>query len=190
VGFGLATSGDGCTYPDDPCPAAGGGYVDHYGGLIRNNVIFASRSELFHSDDGLDCGICLWNACGAQTLHNTLASTQIPRSSSIEWRFDYTDVDLINNLVTHSLLRRDGAAANLLGHLAGQPLSLFVGGPGGDLHLNASATAAIDQGVAVEPGLCDDDMDGDPRPIGAGRDVGADEFGTPWRVFLPMIVKQ
>jgi hypothetical protein len=172
IGFGMATSGSGIrTYADDPCPAAGGGYVDHYGGIIRNNVVFANDGELFGSDSGLDCGICLWNACGARVLHNTVASTAAP-VSSIEWRFEYTDVDLSNNLVSHSLWDR-GGSADLSENLEGQPLSLFVDGPGGDLHLAASAGVAIDQ-VAL-PADVTDDFDGDLRPVGSAADVGADE---------------
>lgn len=111
IGFGLVTDGSGVrTYPDDPCPGAGGSYVDHYGGIIRNNVVFANRSELFASYYGFDCGICLWNVCGAQAVHNTVASTQAP-FSSIEWRFDNTDVEIVNNLVSHNL--RDRGARSL-----------------------------------------------------------------------------
>jgi hypothetical protein len=44
------------------------------------------------------------------------------------------------------------------------------------LHLLASASAAIDQGVALPAGLCDNDIDGDPRPLGLAPDIGADEF--------------
>jgi len=178
IGFGLATSGDGVrTYPDDPCPGAEGGYVDHYDGIIRNNVVFVGRSELFASQYGFDCGICLWNACDAQVVHNTVASTQAP-FSSIEWRFDHTDVEITNNLVSHNLRDR-GGAAHLSGNLEDHPLSAFVDAQGGDLHLVAGANAAIDQGVTVPTGLCDDDFDGDPRPIGPAPDVGADEYGTP-----------
>ncbi|MCP4417341.1 MAG: hypothetical protein GY805_12020, partial [Chloroflexi bacterium] len=43
IGFGLVTSGVARTYSDNPCPAASGGYVDHYGGIIRNNFVFANR---------------------------------------------------------------------------------------------------------------------------------------------------
>lgn len=39
-----------------------------------------------------------------------------------------------------------------------------------------SAIAAIDKGVVLAAGLCDDDIDGDPRPSGKARDVGADEL--------------
>jgi hypothetical protein len=54
-----------------------------------------------------------------------------------------------------------------------------VDGSGGDLHLLPTATSAIDQGVALSAGLCDDDIDGDARSIGSARDIGADEYGIP-----------
>jgi hypothetical protein len=175
IGFGLATSGDGRSYPDDPCPGASG-YVDHYGGVIRNNVVFANDGDLFGSLYGFDCGICLWNACGARVLHNTVASTQ-PPFSAIEWRYPNTDPEVINNLVTRNLMARDGAVASESGNLVESPLSLFVDGSGGDLHLAPGAAGAIDQVAA--PLDVVDDLDGDPRPIGAASDVGADEYGVP-----------
>jgi hypothetical protein len=186
IGFGLATSGEARTYPDDPCPSAGGGYVDHYGGIIRNNFVFASRSDLFASQYGFDCGICLWQACGAQVLHNTVASTLVP-FSSIEWRFENTDVDIVNNLVTHNLRDR-GGTARTFSNLENQPLSLFVNVPGGDLHLNSTATGAIDQGDTIVAGTCDDDIDSDQRPAGSGYDIGADEFQQQWRIYLSLIM--
>ncbi|OQY26946.1 MAG: hypothetical protein B6I38_10700, partial [Anaerolineaceae bacterium 4572_5.1] len=175
IGFGLTTSGGGIrTYADNPCPSAGGGYVDHYGGVIRNNFVFASNSGLFASEYGFDCGVCLAQACGARVLHNTVVSTQAP-FSSIEWRFAHTEADIINNLVSHNLRDR-GGASNLSGNLENQPLSLFVDGANGDLHLVAGAGAAIDQVTA--PSDVSDDFDGDTRPIGAASDVGADEYGV------------
>jgi hypothetical protein len=177
VGFGLATSGQARTYADSPCPAAGDGYVDHYGGLVRNNFVFASSTALFGSEYGFDCGICLWQACGARAVHNTVASTQAP-FSSIEWRFENSDVDIINNLVTHNLNDR-GGTSRVEGNLEGGLLSLFVDGPGGDLHLDSGAVAAIDMGVPVGDGLCDEDIDGDARPAGLAPDIGADEAVTP-----------
>ena len=177
VGFGLMQGGSGRTYDDNPCPSASG-YVGHYGGIIRNNFIFASRDALFASDCGFDCGICLWQACDAAALHNTVVSTQAP-FSSIEWRFSNTSADIINNLVSHNLVERDGASATLAENLEHAPLTLFVDGAGGDLHLAASASPAIDQGLALAVGRCDDDIDGDARPIGPARDIGADEYGTP-----------
>jgi hypothetical protein len=175
VGFGLEADGSARTYPDDPCPGAPAGYVEHYDGVIRNNFVFAGQSELFASDCGFDCGICLWQACGARAVHNTVASTQAP-FSSIEWRFENTDVDLINNLVTHDLRDRGGTDYQE-GNLDSQPLSIFIDGAGGDLHLAATAVDAIDQVTA--PADVTDDIDGDLRPIGADSDVGADEYGAP-----------
>jgi uncharacterized repeat protein (TIGR01451 family) len=172
VGFGLSQSGDGRVYPDDPCP--GPGYVGHFDGIIRNNFIFASRSELFSSQYGFDCGICLAQACGTQVLHNTVASTQDP-FSSIEWRFPNTSAGITNNLVTHNLRPRDNGVATLAGNLDQASLSLFVDGSAGDLHLATGATQAIDRGVSIAAGSCDEDIDGDPRPWGGGNDVGADE---------------
>jgi hypothetical protein len=169
IGFGKRV------YSDDPCPSAGGGYVDHYGGIIRNNFVFAGDGALFSSQDGFDCGICLWQACGARVLHNTVASTQLP-FSSIEWRFDHTDVDLVNNLVSHNLRDR-GGSADLEGNLTNASLASFVDGAGGDLHLASTATAAIDQVIA--PSDVSGDIDGDLRPIGPASDVGADEYRPP-----------
>ncbi|MGC9393440.1 MAG: hypothetical protein ACP5J4_01145 [Anaerolineae bacterium] len=177
IGFGMATSGTARTYTDNPCPAASG-YIDHYGGIIRNNFISANRAELFASADGYDNGISLWNACEVKTYHNSVISTQAP-FSSIEWRYPNTSVHLVNNLVSHNLRARDGATATQAGNLTNAPLTLFVDGSGGDLHLLPSAAAAIDQGAALSAGLCDDDIDGDPRPIGSARDIGADEYGIP-----------
>ena len=175
VGLGLVTSGTGRTYPDNPCPAATG-YVDDFGGTIRNNFVFANRSELFSSEYGFDCGICLWNACNARALHNTVVSTQAP-FSSIEWRYPNTSAEIVNNLVSHNLRARDGASATQAGNLTNVPLSIFVDGAGGDLHLSSTATGAIGQAAPVS-GVTDD-YDGDARPIGMASDIGADEYGLP-----------
>jgi len=174
VGFGLSDSGTARTFNDDPCPAAGSGYVGHYDGVIRNNFIFADDPGLLQSPDGFDCGICLWSACGAKAVHNTIVSTGA-NFSSIEWRFAATTgVEITNNIATHSLRERNGASATQAGNLESAPLSLFVNGAAGELHLDPGASTAIDQGVSVEAGVCDDDIDGETR--GGTRDIGADEI--------------
>ncbi len=172
IGFGLVDSGDARTYPDDPCPSAGGGYVDHYGGIIRNNFVFANRASLFASEYGFDCGICLSQACGAQAFNNTVVSTQAP-FSSIEWYLDNTDVEIMNNLVSHNLRDRGGSSV-LANNLENAPLTLFVDGVNGDLHLRDTAVTAIDQAVALTE--VTDDIDGDGRFSGAAPDIGADEY--------------
>jgi len=174
VGLGLGQSGAGRVYTDNPCPGASG-YVGHFGGLIRNNFIFQGRAELRSSEYGFDSGISLDQACGAEVLHNTVVATETP-FSSIEWRFSNTSAEIVNNLVSHNLKPRDGGSATLAGNLEYAPLSLFVDGANGDLHLSEDANSAIDQGVSSVAGKCDDDLDCDPRPWGSGHDIGADEW--------------
>jgi len=59
----------------------------------------------------------------------------------------------------------------------------FVNPDIGNYHIGAGS-AAIDRGVNA--GVTDD-MDGDPRPIGAAPDIGADEL---WQVYLPSVLRQ
>jgi hypothetical protein len=176
VGFGLMTDGDARTFDDDPCPSAQGGYVGHYGGIIRNNEIFVSSPDLLASPDGFDCGICLWSACGAQVVHNTILSIG-GNFSSIEWRFNTSQEVLVaNNIASHSMRERDGASATQVTNLQDAPMSLFVDGAAGNLLLPASATSAIDAGTLLESGLCDADMNGISRPKGPLPDIGAHEY--------------
>jgi len=184
IGFGLGESGSGRAYSDDPCPDADG-HVGHFAGLIRNNFIFQSRQELRSSEYGFDSGISLDQACGTQVLHNTVVATQIP-FSSIEWRFANTSAQIINNLVSHNLLPRDVGSAFLEGNVDDAPLSLFVDTGSADLHLAADAGAAIDRGVQLVEGRCDDDIDCDSRPWGGATDVGADEWTDGDRVSKPL----
>jgi hypothetical protein len=82
----------------------------------------------------------------------------------------------------------------LAGNLRNAPLGLFVDGIGGDLHLTAGADVALDSGVSLTPGVCDADLDGDPRPLGNARDIGADEYRRDPPVelrpaiYLPLVV--
>ncbi len=183
IGFGLTASGSGRTYSDNPCPDAE--YVGHYRGIIRNNFIYQNRQELNESQYGFDCGICLAQACDTKVFHNTVVSTAAP-FSSIEWRFSDTDATITNNLVSHNLRERGGARASLTSNLDYQPLSLFVDGAGGDLHLKENANVAIDKGVPIGDNLCYDDIDGDHRDI--KPDIGADEIVESLNIkHLPMI---
>ncbi|MFV8755715.1 hypothetical protein ACNOYE_34625 [Nannocystaceae bacterium ST9] len=173
VGFGLGEMGNGNTrdYGDDPCPEAGGGYLGHIDGLIRNNMIVAARPELFDSQSGFDSGIALEQACGSVAVHNTIVALEQP-FVSIEYRWPNTHATLRNNLTTHAIVERDGAQALLEGNLADQGLEHFVDAGGADLHL-VGASTAIDAGVLLEAGVADADFDGEARD--GAPDVGADE---------------
>jgi hypothetical protein len=188
VGLGLVTSGPGRTYPDDPCPAVSG-YVDDFGGTIRNNMIAALDPDLFSSQAGFDCGICLWNACAGRVFQNTVFTLDPAHTwSAIEWRFPNTFVEARNNLVNHALRERDGATAAQSGNLLGAQSGWFVDAAAGNLHLRSTAGPALDA-AAPAPGVSDD-FDHQPRPGGTAADIGADELiWYAYSFFLPVVRK-
>lgn len=170
VGLGLGMPADGRTYDDEPCP--GIAVAEHYGGIVRNNLVVGTRPELFASPSGMDVGIALESACGATIVHNTVAST-MPPYSSMEWRFTESNPRVVNNLVTHNLRDRDGAVAERVANLENAPADTFVDLAGHDVHLAAGASAAIDQGDPEGADLAGADFDGDARD--GAPDIGADE---------------
>jgi hypothetical protein len=172
VGFGLGDAGNGTgrDYDDDPCPAVEG-YVGHYGGIVRNNTIWAARPEMFASQAGFDSGIALEQACGTGIYHNTIVSLQQP-FTNIEYRWPNTTAEIANNLTTHGIVERDGGQATLMGNLSDQGTEHFVDAAGGDLHL-VDGSSAIDAGVVLPAGVADEDIEGDARD--GSPDVGADE---------------
>jgi hypothetical protein len=164
IGFGLGDSGP-TDRAYDPDPYPGVGYIGHVDGTIRNNMIFASIP-------GFDSGITLDQARGTVVVHNTVFTTVTP-FSSIEYRFPNTLVEILNNLVSHVIMERDGATATLTGNVTGAEGSWFVDATAPDLHLETTATGAVDQGASLPAGTCDDDYDGEARDT--APDVGADE---------------
>ena len=61
----------------------------------------------------------------------------------------------------------------------------FVNPAGGDHHIgsgSAARNAGVDAGVTT-------DIDGDFRPKEGGYDIGADEFGQQWDIYLPLVMK-
>jgi hypothetical protein len=171
VGLGLSVDLAGRTYADDPCP--GVSFVGHYGGIVRNNFVVVSDPRVFASTSGFIAGVAIENSCGPLVLHNSIWSDQVPQVASITWRFAGTTATVDNNVVSGMLVGRDGGNANVAGNLLGASSALFVDLAAGDLHLLPTATAAIDRGVVLPPGQCDDDIDLQPRD--ATPDIGADE---------------
>jgi hypothetical protein len=142
----------------------------HEGGLIRNNFIYREPWVIG------DAGISVWDSPNTRVLHNTVILSGTYRDA-IDYRFaDTTGVVIANNLTDAAIIARDGATASLMGNITNADLSLFVQPPAGNLHLAATATRAVDQGVAVSG--AEVDWDGEPRPQGQAPDVGADERAT------------
>jgi hypothetical protein len=159
IGFGLGSGADG-----------------HTRGIIRNNFVAAGDTGLFASPSGFDSGISLWGADDAEVYHNTVASTQAPSASSIEWRFISTAVTLANNLVTDRIWNR-GGVGYLTTNLEYVSTDLFTEVAGGDLHLADPMSTPVGAATPLSAGLADRDFDGvdrDDQP-----DIGADEVGRP-----------
>jgi hypothetical protein len=142
----------------------------HVGGIIRNNFIY--RTITTHAD----AGISVWDSPGTEVLHNTVIQNGT-YPNAIEYRFaGSSGVVIENNLTDGAIAQRDGASATLAGNLTTATPSFFVNASAADLHLVSTATAAIDKGVNVIDCLLD--WDGQTRPIGPKRDIGADEFSA------------
>jgi hypothetical protein len=177
VGFGLgetnaASTDQWRTYTDEPCASARP--VGHYGGIVRNNFIFANDPALFSSDSGFDSGVDFEQACGSSAFHNTIFASTPPTSSAIEWRFANSSVTVSDNLANAAFKNRaSGAQGTTAGNVETAKAELFVDAAKGDLHLVAPATGVKGAGTPIAAGLCDDDIDGDPRTT---RDVGADQL--------------
>ncbi len=142
IGFGLGNPGSGRTY-DEPCSS--GSEAEHYGGIIRNNIIVGLRPELFASHYGMDLGIGLESACDAVVAHNTVASTEAP-FVSIEWRFTSTSGLIINNAASHAIRPRNEAVAETSANVASADPALFEDLAALDLTPAATAADLLGQG--------------------------------------------
>ncbi len=164
IGFGLGQSTAGRTYSPDPYPGVAN--VGHYGGIIRNNFVWADNAWF-------DTGIGLEQSRGTRVLHNTVVSTAgTSFFSSIDVRFSASQATVRNNLARR-ITTRDLASVTADHNLEMPATSLFVSFATGDLHLVPSASAAINQGVVdAEAGL---DIDARARDVGA-PDLGAHEL--------------
>jgi hypothetical protein len=101
-----------------------------------------------------------------------------------------TSADIRYNLTDAPIWERNEATGTVVGNLTNAQPGWFVNAALGNLHLQASATAAIDQAETL--GAVTDDYDGALRPGGEAPDIGADEYGElvlpgPYRLFVPMI---
>jgi hypothetical protein len=159
---------------------------DHSGGVVRNNIIYASLPH--------DSVIEMVHADGWLVANNTalLLDPAPGLTWGLEARFADSQGTFAYNLTNMPIwLDRDGAQATGTGNVTDAQQSWFADAASGDLHLAASATAAIDQAVLLAD--VPDDFDGQARPIGPAPDVGADEYNTPpapdHAVYLPLVLK-
>ena len=149
---------------------------DHQGGVIRNNFIYLQPGLMSASRKASSDGqIIVWDSPGTKVYHNTIL-TNGNVVKSIEFRFNTSGGEARNNLADASIGTRDGATFTQSGNLLTATASLFADPSAADLHLKSTATAVIDQAPALSS--VTNDIDGNPRPTGAGYDIGADEFSS------------
>jgi hypothetical protein len=159
---------------------------DHSGGIVRNNMIYASMPH--------DSVIEMVHADGWLVAHNTalLLDPAPGLTWGMEARYSDSQGTFAYNLTNMAIwLDRDGAQATGTGNVPNAQPAWFVNLAAADLHLLAAATAAIDQAAALPDVV--DDFDGDVRPIGPAPDVGADEYRAPptmkFALYLPLVAK-
>jgi hypothetical protein len=158
---------------------------DHVGGIVRNNVIYASLPH--------DAVVEMVHATGWLVAHNTaLLLDPVPGLTwGMEARFSDSQGTFAYNLTNMPILHdRDGAQGIVVGNVTDAQPNWFVDAASGDLHLSPTATDAVDRALILPD--VPDDFDGQQRPIGPAPDVGADECGRllpTHHVFLPLCIK-
>jgi len=153
---------------------------DHTGGVVRNNIIYASQPH--------DVVIEMVHATGWLVAHNTalLLDPAPGLTWGMEARFADTSGAFSYNLTNMSIwLNRDGASATGTGNVTNAESGWFANPAGADLHLASTATAAIDQAAGLAE--VSDDFDGDLRPIGPAPDIGADEFRSQGQASVSLV---
>ncbi|MCP5018254.1 MAG: hypothetical protein GY938_23700 [Ketobacter sp.] len=147
---------------------------DHEGGVIRNNMIYY-RSGLYSSSrtSSSDGAIIVWNSPNSVVAHNTIL-TNGNLNRSIEFRFNTSGAQAINNLFDASIGSRNSATYAATGNASGAAQALFVNPGNGDLRLRETATAVMN--VVDVVSYAPTDVDGTQRSGAGSVDVGAHEF--------------
>jgi hypothetical protein len=158
----------GLSAPDLGRARDGEPVFDHQDGIVRNNFIYRSAFA-----PTADVGITVNHHRDFKILHNTVIQNGSFPQATIEYRFASSKGFIIGNLTDGPIWRRDNGLAALDHNLLEADAGWFIAASVGDLHLRAGSPA-IDAMLAVDDAL--DDFDGDPRPLGARADIGADEW--------------
>jgi hypothetical protein len=172
-------------------------------GLQINSDFTVTNNLIAHNSDG---GIGLWDLSRYGLIaHNTVAFNT-GQEGGIRLRHGHITPTIVNNVVvfnTYGIRAHTDASGtldyndvwgnthqdyDLPGALEPGPHDLqadplFVEPAGDDYHLRASSPcidAGTDAGVTT-------DIDGDPRPVGGGHDIGADEVRSV--IYLPLVVR-
>jgi len=171
---------------------------------VTNNIIVGNISEYEEWENHPAVRVC---GGGGQWLHNTIARNrtvygiQVDTGASVA----LTNTILVSHTVGITVAGDSTAALEATvwgsgtwanGADLGGEGAIFIGtvnvwgDPGfvspaaGDYHIgpgSAAKDAGIDAGVAI-------DIDGRARPIGAGYDIGADEYAAP--IYLPLVMRK
>jgi hypothetical protein len=164
IGFGLGPEGSHRTYADLPM-TEGSGPVGHFGGSIRNNMIWSNMGSLF------DTGIGLEQAAGVTVDHNTIFADA--GFSSIDVRFPASDTVVRNNLANLRMTIRGGGKPRAERNVETATAEMFADVGAGDLHLNGPVNGIVNAGLDLRSEVADD-IDDDARD--QEPDIGADEY--------------
>lgn len=148
IGFGLGSAAD----------------HGHTGGIIINNFVHTST----------DVGIGLEASPNAKVYNNTVITDNYPRS--IEYRFPLTsNAQIANNLVNGEISdRQSGSSGTLTTNYTLSDLGMFIDATNHDYHLSGFSAGISDSGTEFPE--TQNDIDCESRPVGAGIDIGADEW--------------
>ncbi len=150
----------------DTCGAPAGATWGHVRGVVVNNVTRVDdpriAGAIVGSSTDLDSMLGFWHVCGAVAVHNTSYVT-LTTFNGIEWRYPDTSVTIANNLISTTLVSRDGGVALGIEHNAtGIGAAEFVDAPAGDLRL-AAGSIARDAGIVVPAVGVPEDFDRNQR---------------------------
>jgi len=169
----------------------GGLFLNGHSGTLINNVVANNRANIAGS--GL-----FGESATSQLLHTTIACNSGGDGSGVyvaEWPSEPSTIALTNTILADHLVGISVTGGNtvtvngILWHnvyinVSQSPTATvslqnqhwgdtaFVNPDGGDYHI-FEGSAAIDQGVDAGVSV---DIDGESRPVGAGYDLGADEY--------------
>ena len=141
----------------------------HFGGIIKNNMIFHDKSKGFG-----DVGIALESAVGALVYNNTIF-LEHDYPNAIEYRFPGTkEVVIANNLTNKKIQKRNRGSAEVKNNVTYAKREWFSDPDTGDLHIAKHLHPVSNTGILLEGLILD--FDKKVRDFYSGIDIGADEF--------------